>query len=199
MDRGSSSGHYTGKLCRQQRCRGPDHPSSNIGREALAGAPQVSRKYARQVVAPEAELRDSQQPCCKNAALQKKQIAGSRKNEYQRDQNQSRDLKESQQLSPAEDLCHQQSEYKTPGQATQFLNELDRSRYLLLLRPGQIPYAWQARNDLGELLNRAECHRKAGRDHQGRHQRCPAELGFEYSGNARPLEGSLELLLLPGR
>ena len=80
-----------------------DHAPADIGRKALARAAQVRRVDARKVVPPETHLRDGRQADEEDAPLRERQPDGWHQQEHERQQHDARELKDVQQLAPADD------------------------------------------------------------------------------------------------
>ena len=97
-----------------------EHAPADVGREALARAAQVGRIDARQVIPPEAELRDRQQAERKDAPLEHRHAARREDEEDQRHQEQPGDLEDAQQLAAAQDPDGQEREDHPADQAAGF-------------------------------------------------------------------------------
>ena len=174
---------------RHQRGARADHPAADVGREAFAGAAQMGRVHARQIVPPEAELRDRQQPREEDARLlDQREAGGWNEGEDERQQNQSRHLEQVEQAAPADNDGREDGEEDPPGEPAELLKRLDAADRLLLRRAVERLHFRQPGDDARHLLNRAERRRVGARHHDRRHDRRPAELRLEERAKARALE-----------
>src|SRR5215510_16383286 len=62
LRRGRPGGRHRHQLCGQQRGRRADHPPADVRSEALTRPAQMRWIEARQVISPETQLRDGEQP-----------------------------------------------------------------------------------------------------------------------------------------
>src|SRR5262245_5032291 len=164
----------------------------------------MRRVDARQVISPETQLRDGEQPGEKHAPLQEPQIARPRKNEDQRDQDQSRNQEDTKQVPPGQDADRQKRQQEPPNKAADLLKQLcfsDGARDdLLALRRGQQTVNFDERgHDLRNLLNRAESSAQAACEHRRGNQRRLSEFGVEQFGDTRTFQRAFGLLLPPNR
>jgi hypothetical protein len=77
-------GHDRRQETRDQGERRADHPSADVRCKAFARAAQVDRKHPRQIIAPEAELADREQPDKKHADRQQTLIGSRRDAKHER-------------------------------------------------------------------------------------------------------------------
>src|SRR6185503_1289989 len=159
MSRWSSSGHHRRKLSRQQRSRSPDHSPSNVRGEAFARSTKMSRIHSRQIISPEAQLRNREQSREEDSPLEQSEIVHRGIQENQRNNNQSGDLKHSEQPAARDDSNSQKREQKPAKQTSKFLERLNSGNgtlndlLTLRLRRARINLN-QSRDDLRKLLNR---------------------------------------------
>src|SRR5579862_704026 len=85
--------HERNELRGDERRGRADHPATHVRGKALPRAPQVRRIHARQVVAPETELRNRQETDSEDAPAEQREAAGRREQEHQREQDEPRNLK----------------------------------------------------------------------------------------------------------
>src|SRR5215216_339475 len=108
----------------------------------------MCRIDARQIVPPEAELRDRKEARKEDSTLQHDQTACGREKKDERNQYQPRHLKDAQKLSAIHYVDGEERKKETAHQPARLLNKLHRSDDLLLLRPRQIFYFRQTGDDL---------------------------------------------------
>ena len=162
---------------------------------------KVGRIDARQVVAPETELRDRQEAerrrsptsaasGCSSRRTGRRAAAGSGPGIWKRCSS----------STPAHDAAPPGTRATMrPARPPNSWNDCTALTVCSLHRPRQRPHFREARHDARHLLNRAERRAVGARHHDRRHDRRPAELGPEQLAEARTLERAGRLLLAPRR
>src|SRR5215470_6349053 len=127
--------------------------------------------HSREIISPEAELRDRQQSREEDTDLNHGKTVDRGIEENKRHQEKSRDLEHSQQTPSANDPNRQKRQDEPARQPSHFLEKLHLAHHLLLHWPSEVHNFRQARDDARNMLNGPERRPITARKHQGSDER----------------------------
>ncbi len=166
LPRGCAAWHVRHDAGRDQGCGCSQHPPSHIRRKAFTGAAQVSRIERWQIISPKTELGDGYCAKNENSPGWDCGIPHGWKQDNQRDQQQPGNLKNVQQALSAKNKNRKNRHQDTPKQTPHFLNSLQCTHNLLLVRVSQNFDPGGAGNDAGKMLKHPEGSRVGAGHHE---------------------------------